>query len=423
MRPRLVQRHQCRQRTRREGHRIPESPTVSAPSGYSAGGTDKNGSYTIGPVNPAHTPATTRSASSWRTWGPKPNTSSSRSAPLSWGWTSSSRNTSNRRFHLLLHTELRYTREKGPRPVTTGTTRTALLQAVPWQTAVPCRSRRYQCNLTGGHVRNVMGYFSPASTSASCPAGGEHAKTGPRDWQYEFAGDGEIQGQTGWRCCPQCQGLFFAGNNMGVCPTHSDDGSANYILSGDRPASGTWQADWKWCSKCQCLFFQSATNSCAAGGLHNDGGGNYVLPTSAFSGGQPQWRWCYKCQCLFYTGQTFGGCPAGGVHDASKSGEYFLPSVGPRGFPLPGKSTGGGALSARACSSRARASAFARHLVRIVTRVAGTRSPLGRLWTRRGIYVVVVQPLPRSLHAARSMGNFNVPIEGWRRGTANDARQ
>ena len=76
------------------------------------------------------------------------------------------------------------------------------------------------------------GVFFAGFDLGVCPAGGEHPKTGPRDWQYEFAGDGEIQGQTGWRCCPKCQGLFFAGNNMGVCPTHSDDGSANYIQVG-----------------------------------------------------------------------------------------------------------------------------------------------------------------------------------------------
>jgi len=42
--------------------------------------------------------------------------------------------------------------------------------------------------------------------------------------------------QSNWRWCDQCQGLFFAGNNFGVCTvqgTHNDAGSDDYQLQLD----------------------------------------------------------------------------------------------------------------------------------------------------------------------------------------------
>ena len=42
--------------------------------------------------------------------------------------------------------------------------------------------------------------------------------------------------QNNWRYCNKCQGLFFAGVNMGVCPTgdsHDLTGSGDYALVGD----------------------------------------------------------------------------------------------------------------------------------------------------------------------------------------------
>ena len=40
---------------------------------------------------------------------------------------------------------------------------------------------------------------------------------------------------------------------------------------------------------------------------------------------QPKWKACHKCQSLFFDG-PFGTnrCPAGGPHDGSQSGSYFL---------------------------------------------------------------------------------------------------
>src|SRR4051794_10013695 len=46
---------------------------------------------------------------------------------------------------------------------------------------------------------------------------------------------------------------------------------------------------------------------------------------------QHEWRWCNKCESLYFGGHHdsnafhhWGVCPAGGEHDGSESGDYFL---------------------------------------------------------------------------------------------------
>jgi hypothetical protein len=95
--------------------------------------------------------------------------------------------------------------------------------------------------------------------------------------------------------------------------THTDIGSENYVLA-DSASGQPGQSNWRWCSKCQGLFFAGnpTLGVCPAGGAHTDvGSDNYVLPDSA-SGqpGQSNWRWCSKCQGLFFAGNpTLGVCP------------------------------------------------------------------------------------------------------------------
>jgi hypothetical protein len=87
------------------------------------------------------------------------------------------------------------------------------------------------------------------------------------------------------------------------------------------------QSDWRWCNKCQGLFFEGHNlGVCPTGGTHNDGGsGDYVLSNIGDpSGGQPNWRWCNKCQGLFFAGNNLGVCPTGGTHDDSGSSDYVL---------------------------------------------------------------------------------------------------
>jgi hypothetical protein len=128
--------------------------------------------------------------------------------------------------------------------------------------------------------------------------------------------------QSDWRWCNKCQGLFFAGNNLGLCPaggTHNDSGSGNYALN----TSGSGQSNWRWCRQCQGLFFAGNNLGACPSHSHNDvGSGNYVLRTSG--SGQSNWRWCNKCQGLFYGGNNPSVCPAGSAHNDSGSGNYVL---------------------------------------------------------------------------------------------------
>ncbi len=143
-----------------------------------------------------------------------------------------------------------------------------------------------------------------------------------------------VNTQDNWRWCNKCQGLFFAGNNLGSCPaggTHShpnNSGSWNYQLIHNH-AIAHGQDNWRWCNKCQGLFFAGNNNlgRCPAGGTHsNSGSWNYsVAFKSPIVAGQDGWRWCNKCQGLFFAGNnSLGRCPAGGTHNESGSGEYRL---------------------------------------------------------------------------------------------------
>ena len=140
-----------------------------------------------------------------------------------------------------------------------------------------------------------------------------------------------LAGQSNWRWCRKCQGLFFFGNpTNGVCPTggsHDVVGSGNYVLSLNE---GNGQPNWKWCFKCEGLYFAGHPGSagiCPTGGIHNGiNSGNYILALDAGTG-QQNWRWCQMCEGLFFSGNnTLGVCPANkNGHDGSRSGNYFLP--------------------------------------------------------------------------------------------------
>ena len=39
---------------------------------------------------------------------------------------------------------------------------------------------------------------------------------------------------------------------------------------------------------------------------------------------QGQWKWCNKCQVMAMAGNSSSACAAGGAHDYSGSGEYFI---------------------------------------------------------------------------------------------------
>jgi hypothetical protein len=140
------------------------------------------------------------------------------------------------------------------------------------------------------------------------------------------------QVQQGWRSCPKCQGLHYAGIQgfKGACPAggeHEQFGSFSYVTIFDSLPAEYVQPDWRSCRKCQGLHyagFQGYAGVCPAGGGHD--------PTASFAyvslfdvpvgqNRQADWRACRKCQGMFY-GPFHGVCPAGGQHDGTGSFGY-----------------------------------------------------------------------------------------------------
>jgi M6 family metalloprotease-like protein len=200
-------------------------------------------------------------------------------------------------------------------------------------------------------ARNPLGpleYFllefrSPRSANGS----GYDANVASRGlaiWHVQLLGNGfpavttgisqsVFPGETGWKWCPKCQGLYLASIfNTSVCPAggnHSTVGDVSvYVLHKDNP-SAPGQSDWRWCTKCKGLFYgpHQAESACPAGGSHDaTGSGDYTLPLNVdIPPGQPGWRWCSKCRGLsFGPNEAQSVCPLGGHHDGSQSGNFTL---------------------------------------------------------------------------------------------------
>jgi hypothetical protein len=92
-----------------------------------------------------------------------------------------------------------------------------------------------------------------------------------------------IKTQPGWRSCPKCQGMHFAGfpDFKGVCPAggqHEQTNSFAYVMMHDLDPMNHVQVDWRSCRKCQGLFFGPFKGHCPAGGEHDAAGSfNYGL--------------------------------------------------------------------------------------------------------------------------------------------------
>jgi hypothetical protein len=139
--------------------------------------------------------------------------------------------------------------------------------------------------------------------------------------------------QVQWMWCKKCQGLAYAGNSAGVCPTgggHDSSSSTNYSLIHDLPGS-IGQNKWRWCSKCQGLAYSGnpTTGVCPAGGTHHlTASYDYMLlHDTPMTDAQKNWRWCDKCQGLAYAGTSSGVCPAGAAHDLTHSADYNMINV------------------------------------------------------------------------------------------------
>lgn len=159
-----------------------------------------------------------------------------------------------------------------------------------------------------------------------------------RSWQVplEVRNRPLVRRQLEWRWCQNCHGLFFGGRDtMGTCPArpvgvivtrsvpHVGTSSMNYAVP--RGAGAPGQSGWRWCHKCEGLFFAARGGICRAGGAH-DGSASDVyalLHQDTTSFGQSGWLWCRKCEGLFHSSGA-SRCPAGDAHDGSASGAYKL---------------------------------------------------------------------------------------------------
>jgi predicted phosphodiesterase len=94
-----------------------------------------------------------------------------------------------------------------------------------------------------------------------------------------------------------------------------------------RIASVNFQEGWRFCNKCYGLFF--ATNegksACPAGGKHDGSksGHYYLAKDDPNAAGQDGWRLCRKCHGLFFADNAvLSTCPGGGRHEVGSSATY-----------------------------------------------------------------------------------------------------
>ncbi len=111
-----------------------------------------------------------------------------------------------------------------------------------------------------------------------CPAGGQHDGTDSFAYNQLFHSGNSSHVQAGWRSCPKCQGMHFAGFEFkGVCPAggqHDQDKSIEYVQTFGVPEGPRVQAGFRACKKCLCFFFGPLKGVCPAGGQH-DGTGSF----------------------------------------------------------------------------------------------------------------------------------------------------
>src|SRR5207249_984051 len=135
-----------------------------------------------------------------------------------------------------------------------------------------------------------------------------------------------LNGQPAWRFCEQCFGLFFNGDpdsplNPGRCTDtilsdggvlqrpHNAQGFVFYLPHDlPPPTEPAGQSGWRFCDKCFGMFFNTnedpddkGTGLCPAGGAHRPAGFHFALPhNKPESEGQSGWRFCDKCFGMFF---------------------------------------------------------------------------------------------------------------------------
>jgi hypothetical protein len=141
----------------------------------------------------------------------------------------------------------------------------------------------------------------------------------PNDPPAELSGTATKPGETDWRWCSRCQGLFYnGGSDIGRCAAtkgpHSTTGSTKVYRLARIGDSMVGEKGWKWCSVCQGLFYggDATAGVCLGGGGHDRSDSTeYVLAYGSAAGNiESDWRWCKSCELLYFGGAGSGVCAA-----------------------------------------------------------------------------------------------------------------
>jgi murein DD-endopeptidase MepM/ murein hydrolase activator NlpD len=178
-----------------------------------------------------------------------------------------------------------------------------------------------------------QGMTSGFTAGSNCPAGGEHVAQGSGNYMLAF-NDPAAKGVSGWTRCNKCEGVFRAEGGKSVCPAggaHDSAGNSMMVLA--RMGLPNAERNWRKCGSCLGLYFAgSGATRCPAGGPHvkHPSSKEYVMLRDYADGivpGSNSWRWCRDCQGLFNQGSAPSVCAAGGGHDAKGSPTYWLVAV------------------------------------------------------------------------------------------------
>jgi hypothetical protein len=145
--------------------------------------------------------------------------------------------------------------------------------------------------------------------------------------------------QDNWHKCSRCAGLYW-GSGDTVCPaggSHERLGTKDYVLYLNTPTTQTpadAQGGLRWCRKCSGLYIFGNPHHCPAGGEHDStGSGDYFLHRTAPQNGidhEGNWRLCTKCGVLRDSANG-GKCPADGTYHNSidRMPDYHIGVLGP----------------------------------------------------------------------------------------------
>ncbi len=181
--------------------------------------------------------------------------------------------------------------------------------------------------------RRCQGIFFGPPAGSVCSDGRAHEETG--SGSYGFVRQLPSMGQGHWRRCARCAGLFYP-HRTSVCPAdkgpHDAVMTRSYALVFDLSPALTpselrlgGQSHWRHCGKCKGLFLGGQPRSqCPAGDQHDGtGSGNYRLMDQDLGPGQGGWRCCDRCHGLYYAQQAASKCPAFGGAHVTKSGATY----------------------------------------------------------------------------------------------------